>query len=350
MWITRTSINQPVFATMVMLALVVMGAFSYRLLPVEQMPEINMPLVFISVPYPGASPEAIESDVIKPIENVVNSVDGVQEHQSRRHAKVSRCWRSSFDSKPTSRPLRRRCATRSRRFVRRCRATFAIRRFRARRTTRRRDRSSRSSSHSNTRSIREVSTIVDQQIVKRLQNSPGRRQCLRQRRARTADPGLPASRAVAKLSRRRRPGHRCHSGGEPGLARGQHLHRHSRATGARRGQDQRSARLRADHRREPRRRARLSLASRRHRRRRSRRAVDRARQWPALGVEIDIFKVQQTNIVEVGEGVQAAVEELNALLAAGRAHRDVVVERGLDQRLARSGEGDDSRRRASSRF
>ena len=49
MWITRASINQPVFATMVMLALVVLGVFSYRLLPVEQMPEINPPQVFITV-------------------------------------------------------------------------------------------------------------------------------------------------------------------------------------------------------------------------------------------------------------------------------------------------------------
>src|SRR6187431_702870 len=78
MWITRISINQPVFATMVMLALVVLGLFSYRLLPVEQMPEVNAPQVFISVNYPGASPEAIETDVIKPIENVVNSVAGVK--------------------------------------------------------------------------------------------------------------------------------------------------------------------------------------------------------------------------------------------------------------------------------
>src|SRR6187455_2538066 len=70
MWITRTSINQPVFATMVMLALVVLGVFSYRLLPVEQMPEINAPQVFVNVNYPGASP--------KPIENVVNSVNGVK--------------------------------------------------------------------------------------------------------------------------------------------------------------------------------------------------------------------------------------------------------------------------------
>ena len=78
MWITRTSINQPVFATMVMLALVVLGMFSYRLLPVEQMPDITIPQAYVTVAYPGASPEAIENDVIKPLENVINSVDGVK--------------------------------------------------------------------------------------------------------------------------------------------------------------------------------------------------------------------------------------------------------------------------------
>jgi multidrug efflux pump subunit AcrB len=78
MWITKTSINQPVFATMVMLALVVLGLFSYRLLPVEEMPEISMPESFITVEYPGASPEAIEDEVIKPLENVINSIEGVR--------------------------------------------------------------------------------------------------------------------------------------------------------------------------------------------------------------------------------------------------------------------------------
>ena len=63
---------------MVMLALVVLGLFSYRLLPVEQMPEVNAPQVFITVSYPGASPEAMETDVLKPIENVINSVNGVK--------------------------------------------------------------------------------------------------------------------------------------------------------------------------------------------------------------------------------------------------------------------------------
>jgi HAE1 family hydrophobic/amphiphilic exporter-1 len=78
MWITRTSINQPVFTTMVMVGLLVLGVFSYVLLPVEQMPDVSSPIVSIELEYPGAPPEAIESDVIKPIENVVNTVNGVK--------------------------------------------------------------------------------------------------------------------------------------------------------------------------------------------------------------------------------------------------------------------------------
>jgi len=78
MWITRTSISQPVFATMVMVALCVLGLFSYNRLRVERMPEINFPAIFIQVQYPGASPEAVENDVTKPIEEVVNTVNGVK--------------------------------------------------------------------------------------------------------------------------------------------------------------------------------------------------------------------------------------------------------------------------------
>ena len=63
MWITRTSISQPVFATMVMVALCVLGLFSYNRLRVERMPDINFPAIFIQVQYPGASPEAVENDV-----------------------------------------------------------------------------------------------------------------------------------------------------------------------------------------------------------------------------------------------------------------------------------------------
>ena len=54
MWITRVSINNPVFAAMVMVALCVLGMFSYAKLGVEQMPDISFPGAWIEVRYPGA--------------------------------------------------------------------------------------------------------------------------------------------------------------------------------------------------------------------------------------------------------------------------------------------------------
>jgi len=78
MWITRTAINQPVFATMVMVALTVIGLFSALQLGTEALPDVKFPVVTINVSYPGASPEQVENDVSKPIENAVNTIAGVK--------------------------------------------------------------------------------------------------------------------------------------------------------------------------------------------------------------------------------------------------------------------------------
>ncbi|HTS21380.1 MAG TPA: efflux RND transporter permease subunit [Casimicrobiaceae bacterium] len=78
MWITRVSIKNPVFATMVMVGIVVLGVFSYVRLGVEQMPDVTLPFCNIITVYPGASPEAVETDVSKPIEYAVNTVSGVK--------------------------------------------------------------------------------------------------------------------------------------------------------------------------------------------------------------------------------------------------------------------------------
>ena len=83
MWITRVSIRNPVFATMVMVALCVLGLFSYSKLGVEQMPDISFPGAFIEVNYPGASPEAVEREVTKIIEEGLNSIAGVKRITSR---------------------------------------------------------------------------------------------------------------------------------------------------------------------------------------------------------------------------------------------------------------------------
>ena len=83
MWITRVSIANPVFAAMMMVALCVLGLFSYSRLGVEQMPDITFPGVWMEIAYPGASPEAVEREVLKPVEEAVNSVAGVKRIMSR---------------------------------------------------------------------------------------------------------------------------------------------------------------------------------------------------------------------------------------------------------------------------
>lgn len=83
MWMTRVSINNPVFATMVMVALCVLGLFAYAKLGVEQMPDVTPPIAFVDVAYPGASPEAVEREVTKRIEETLNSIAGVKRITSR---------------------------------------------------------------------------------------------------------------------------------------------------------------------------------------------------------------------------------------------------------------------------
>jgi len=92
MWMTRVAINHPVFATMVMVALTVLGLFSYARLGVEPMPDVAPPAVQIAVMYPGASPEQVENDIAKPIENAVNTVAGVKRILSRSDEGRSFTW------------------------------------------------------------------------------------------------------------------------------------------------------------------------------------------------------------------------------------------------------------------
>ncbi|MEJ8836731.1 efflux RND transporter permease subunit [Ramlibacter sp. AN1133] len=83
MWFTRVSLKNPVFATMVMLAIVVLGVFSYQRLHVDQFPNIDFPVVVVTAEYPGASPEVVESEVSKKIEEAVNSIAGINALTSR---------------------------------------------------------------------------------------------------------------------------------------------------------------------------------------------------------------------------------------------------------------------------
>ncbi|MBC7610867.1 MAG: efflux RND transporter permease subunit [Polaromonas sp.] len=85
MWFTQVSLKNPVFATMVMLAIVVLGLFSYQRMKVDQFPNIDFPVVVITAEYPGASPEIVESEVTKKIEEGVNSIAGISALTSRSY-------------------------------------------------------------------------------------------------------------------------------------------------------------------------------------------------------------------------------------------------------------------------
>jgi len=89
MWFTRISLKNPVFATMVMLAIVVLGLFSYQRLQVDQFPNVDFPVVVVTTEYPGASPEIVESEVTKKIEEGVNSIAGINALTSRSYEGMS---------------------------------------------------------------------------------------------------------------------------------------------------------------------------------------------------------------------------------------------------------------------
>ena len=79
MFLSDISIKRPVFATMMMLALLVLGVVSYRRLAIDEYPDITYPVVMVQTAYPGASPEVMERDVSRPIEEALNTVQGIRE-------------------------------------------------------------------------------------------------------------------------------------------------------------------------------------------------------------------------------------------------------------------------------
>ncbi len=82
MFLSDLSIKRPVFATMMILALVVLGLFSYRRLGIDQFPDVEFPFLVIQTRYSGASPESVEREVTKKVEEQVNTVEGVKQIQS----------------------------------------------------------------------------------------------------------------------------------------------------------------------------------------------------------------------------------------------------------------------------
>ena len=83
MFISDFAIKRPVVTSVTMLALVVFGIFALLSLDTDEFPEVEAPFVFVSVPYPGASPDIVEREVVDPIEEAVAGISGVDQIQSQ---------------------------------------------------------------------------------------------------------------------------------------------------------------------------------------------------------------------------------------------------------------------------
>ncbi|MFN2412737.1 MAG: efflux RND transporter permease subunit, partial [Pyrinomonadaceae bacterium] len=81
-WLAEVCIKRPVFATMLILSLVVVGLFSFISLGVDLFPKIDFPTLTVTVINPGASPEEIETDITEKIEEAVNTISGIDELRS----------------------------------------------------------------------------------------------------------------------------------------------------------------------------------------------------------------------------------------------------------------------------
>jgi HAE1 family hydrophobic/amphiphilic exporter-1 len=79
MFLSDVSIKRPVFATMLMVSLVVLGVVSYQRLAIDEYPDVTYPVVVVQTAYPGASPEVMEREVSRPIEEALNTVQGLYE-------------------------------------------------------------------------------------------------------------------------------------------------------------------------------------------------------------------------------------------------------------------------------
>src|SRR5687767_3907761 len=81
-WLAEICVKRPVFATMLVTSLVVVGAFSFFSLGVDLFPKVDFPTITVTVINPGASPEEIETEVTEKVEEAVNTISGIDELRS----------------------------------------------------------------------------------------------------------------------------------------------------------------------------------------------------------------------------------------------------------------------------
>lgn len=80
--LAEVCIRRPIFAAMLIMALVVVGSAAYTKLGVDRLPSVDLPTISVRTTLPGASPEEVETEVSDPLEEVINTVEGIEELRS----------------------------------------------------------------------------------------------------------------------------------------------------------------------------------------------------------------------------------------------------------------------------
>src|SRR5919198_986834 len=88
-WLAELCVKRPVFATVLILSLTVIGAFAFTRLGVDRFPKIDFPTVLVTTVQPGAAPEQIETEITDKIEQAVNTISGIDELRSTSSEGVS---------------------------------------------------------------------------------------------------------------------------------------------------------------------------------------------------------------------------------------------------------------------
>ncbi|MHB8903209.1 MAG: efflux RND transporter permease subunit, partial [Thermoguttaceae bacterium] len=81
-WLAKVCVERPVFAMMLIAAMVVAGAASYLQLGVDRFPRMDLPGVYVRTTYRGAAPQEIETEITQRLEDAVATVEGIDELRS----------------------------------------------------------------------------------------------------------------------------------------------------------------------------------------------------------------------------------------------------------------------------
>src|SRR5262252_8297223 len=88
-WLAAISVKRPVFASVLILTLTVIGAFSFSRLGLDRFPKVDFPTVVVMTRLPGAAPEEVETEISDKIEEAVNTISGIDELRSTSSEGVS---------------------------------------------------------------------------------------------------------------------------------------------------------------------------------------------------------------------------------------------------------------------